>query len=455
MRDHAAVLTSCFVALGAASLIALSNSQKPFYYDSSVYWILQYSFFKHGQFSLLNFTSPLRGYLLPLIYYALREVSDAVSLSPSHAVKLFNVLMFALIGAVLAPRLAEITWPRFRWGIGRRLALTALLLAFWSGYLEFPLSDFPALAMALLALIAVDRSDSLVWTLLAGVACGVAIDMRPQYLPLALILLLFVIVPRLARRESAARSLKQILPRFASLAIGLVLISLPQSLSAHRHFHTWSFVPGAAAHLSSLQLTEGLRLQRYETYVGLGHGPRMEYRDEAGSRLLAKQKDGHVASVGQYLGLIASHPVTMAPLFVRHLVNGFDQRYTTPYVGHLDTGSHRWLRLGGFLLVFLALLRIFWSGARRSIAPSRWRYPIALAACAVTSVPSAVETRYMLPVWLLVFVLALLPAWPNPVGAGTGVTRYRSVVGLAFSYLLFTAAMFYIASNASSHLHLV
>src|SRR5205823_4473777 len=86
--------------------------------------------------------------------------SDAVSLTPSHGVKLFNALMFALIGAVLAPRLAEITWPRFQWGIGRRLSLTALLLLFWNGYLDFPLSDFPALAMALLALIAVDRSST-------------------------------------------------------------------------------------------------------------------------------------------------------------------------------------------------------------------------------------------------------------------------------------------------------
>ena len=455
MRGHAGALTSCFIALVAASLIALIHSEKPFYYDSNAYWTLQYSFFKHGQFSLLNFTSALRGYLLPLIYYVLRELSDALGLSPSHAVKLFNALMFALIGAVLAPRLAEITWPRFRWGVGRRLALTALLLLFWSGYLEFPLSDFPALAMALLALIAVDRIESLVSTVLAGIACGAAIDMRPQYLPLAFILLLFVVVPRLALREGAARSLKWILPRFAALAIGLALVSVPQSLSAHRHFHTWSFVPGAAAQLSSLQLTEGLRLQRYETYVGSGHGPRMEYDDEAGSRLLAKQRDSRVASLGQYLGLIVNNPVTMAELFVRHLVNGFDQRYTTPYVAHLDAGSHRGLRLGGFLLVFLALLRIFWSRARRSIAPSRWRFPIALTACAVTSVPSAVETRYLLPMWLLACVLALLPAWPKPVCAGKGVTRYRAVVSITLSYILFTAAMFFIASDASRHLHLV
>lgn len=88
----------------------------------------------------------------------------------------------ALIGGVLAPAFAAIAWPELRWNVPRRLMLTALLVMFWSGYLNYPLSDFPALALALLALIAVSRADSPPWLLLAGPCAGLALNMRPAYI---------------------------------------------------------------------------------------------------------------------------------------------------------------------------------------------------------------------------------------------------------------------------------
>ena len=104
-----------------------------------------------------------------------------------------------------------------------------------------------------------------------------------------------------------------------------------------------------------------------------------------------------VKGTGQWLGLVVSHPVTMAGVFVRHLINGLDQRYDTPYVAHLDTGSQRWLRFAGFLLIFLALVRVLWGAARRRLGPARWRYIVVFALCCATSIPSAVETRSPAP----------------------------------------------------------
>lgn len=449
------VAIAILVTFSVTLAVALLQGPKIFYYDSGGYWGLGQTFTQRGHFSLLNFTSPLRGYLLPLIDHVLQQAVVLLKWNYSSGAKLFNVGVFTLIGAVLAPRFAETTWPTRRWGIGRRMALAALLIIFWSGYLAFPLSDFPALAVTLLALVSVDRDESPGWMLLAGVSCGAAIDMRPSYLLLAPLLLLLI-----AWRWRERRRERHAPPRLRFLCVGLflaglVVVSLPQSLASHRHSHTWSFVPGTAYHLTSVQLTEGLRLQRYETYVGVGHAPEMYYRDGSGARLLGEQKNHVVSGTAQYLGLIASHPITMAGVFVRHIVNGLDQRYTTPYVAHLDTGSHRWLRLAGFLLIFLALVRVLWRTSRKRLAPSRWRYPLALSLCCLTSIPSAVETRYFLPLYLLSYVIVLMPGWPTPVDSGVkGLRRYRTATIIAVSYLVFTAAVWHVVSETTRHLHL-
>jgi hypothetical protein len=318
----------------------------------------------------------------------------------STSAKLFNVLIFSLIIGVLAPRLAEVTWPEAHRWAGRRVALAVVVVFFWSSFLDFPLSDFPALAMALLALVATHRSESRPWALVAGLACGAAIDMRPSYLLLAPLLVALAVWAWLEQpspaRSASMRGRAQCL---GLLLVGFALVSL-QSLSTHRHFGSWSFAPGTVSHLTALQLSEGLHLQRYETYVGKGHAPQMLYIDEAGTRLLAQQRDGVVTGTGRYLGLIVSHPATMLALFARHIFNGIDQRYTTPYVEHLDDGSHRWLRLANLLVIFLGLLRVLWPAARRRLGPGRWRYMAALGLCCLSVVPSTVETRYLLPIYL-------------------------------------------------------
>jgi hypothetical protein len=159
-----------------------------------------------------------------------------------------------------------------------------------------------------------------------------------------------------------------------------------------------------------------------------------------------------ITGLGQYLGLVVAHPVTMGGVFARHVINGLDQRYTTPYVEHLETGSHRWLRLAGFLLVFLGLLRVLWPDARRSLGVARWRYPVALLLCCLTAVPSAMEPRYMLPVYLLSNLLVLAPGWPNPIDiTAVGVRRFRRLATIAVAYALFMTVIWHVVSEASNH----
>lgn len=439
------------IAFTVTLVVALLQGPKPFYGDSGSYWSLASSFTRNGHFSLLNFHSPLRGYAMALITYVLQWLARGLRWSSSSVVKLFNATLFVLIGAVLAPRIAELTWPSQRWGMWRRVALAMLMVVFWSGDLNYPLSDFPGLALALLALVAIAHPERPGWMLLAGVAAGLAVDIRPAYLllmPTLIAIAAWTWFRRRERRPSLVRS---------SLCTGLLLlgfaaVSLPQSLAAHRHHQSWSFLPGGP-NLSDEQLTAGTRYQRYDTFAKPdGQAFAMVYPDAAGARLLRAQPGDTITGPLQYGEMVASHPLVMAEIVVRHVVNGLDMRYSTVYVERLSSGGHLWLRLAGFLLVFLALVRLLWRSARASLGPTRWRYPVALSVCCLTSAFGAVETRYLLPVWLLAYVLALAPGWPSPIATGgEGLQRLRTPGFLAGAYLVFIAVVWHLLSGVSAH----
>lgn len=445
---------SAFVALFLASLaVALIEGSKPFYFDSGNYWQLAETFGVHGSFSLLNFEyTGLRGFALPLTYFLMMELGGLLGFGQGFEVTIFNAVLFALIGGVLGPRLAEIAWPQQRWGIVRRLLLGALLLVFWSGYLSFPLSDFPALGAALLALVAISRAGSPAAMAVAGLAASYAVNARPAYLlliPLTGALILWGWWrPAAGVVESAAR-------RAACLAcfvLGLLIVMVPQAIVDHHASGGASPLPGGND-LAGLQYTEGLRLQRYETFVG--PAPRMEYVDPDTGSILAGLDGGVVSDTPQYVEIIASHPITMAGVFLRHVVNGLDQRYTTPYVERLEPPSRKILRGAGFLLVFLALFRLSWTRGRRSLGPAKWRYQGALLLCCATSLPSAIETRFLLPVFILSGLVVLAPGWPNPIEASEpGWRRYRTVAIGCLALAAYLVLVGVVVSGATDNLRL-
>ena len=446
-------VTAFAAAFLAFALVALLQGEKPFYYDSGTYWSLAESFVEDGRFSLLNFENTgLRGYALPLIYFLVQKLAGVLTDNASLMVMAFNSAVFALIGAVLAPRLARIAWPTIEWSVSRRLLLCGVILFFWHGFLSFPLSDFPALAAALLALVAASRSDSAGWMAVAGLAAGLALDIRPAYVLLIPIVIGLIAWDRLEQRRRVDLAT---CGRLALFLGGLILVSLPQSLSQHEHFDSYTPIPGGSS-LVGLQYTEGLRLQRYDTYVGGGiEQARMTYLDRHTDEIVLGLEDGAVKDTGEYAQIVVEHPITMAGVFLRHLVNGLDQRYPTPYVERLQTGWNRPGRVLGFLIVFLALVRVAWPVTRRRLEPARWRYPAALMLCCATSAASAVETRFLLPVFLLCALLVVAPGWANPVGPpALGLRRYRALAVMAVAGVAFFAVVWTIGGGATDSLTL-
>jgi hypothetical protein len=446
------------IAFAGTLAVAMLQGEKPFYNDSGEYWSLGTTFTVHGHFSLLNFSDASRGYLLPLLNHVLQTLAADSAWTASSMAKLSSVFTFALIGTVLGPSFIKTVWPQQpSWGLGRRLALTALLVVFWSGYLNFPLSDFSGLAMALLALVAVARADSPGWMLIAGAALGASIDMRAAYLPFAPVVVGLVVWAWFDQRGTRHASASHRALCAGLLVIGFATVSLPQSLSAHRYHGTWSFVPSASVVEPAGQFfTPGMSIEGRDTYVGSGRSILMSYGYPAGQRLLEEQKEEKITSTSQYIGLFASHPLVMGGLIIGHIVNSLDPLYSTPYVENLDSAGKVWGRIAGFLLVFIALLRVLWPAARRALGPGRLRYVLALMVCCLTTVPTDIERRYMLPLYLLSYAMALMPRWPNPIGpAGSGLRRFQTLAVIAVAFLAFTSVVWYFTNEAISHLRLV
>jgi hypothetical protein len=447
------------IAFAGSLLVAMLQGEKPFFTDSGGYWDLGTTFTVNGHFSLLNFHDEVKGYVFPLITHGLQALATDFTWTSSSIAKLFNVLTFAAIGALLGPALVETVWPtQPRWGLVRRLVLMALLLVFWSGFLNFPLSDFPALATALLTLIAVARTDSPGWMLLAGVSLALTLDIRESYVFFVPAVFAIIAWTWFEQRGKAHASTRRRALCAGLFILGFAVVSLPQSLSAHRYHGTWSFVPGASVtEPVGVFYASGLRVQSYDTFVLEGQAAvEMRYGFPAGERLLAEQKEGKVTSTSQYLGLFVSHPFVMADMLVRHIVNGLDPLFSTPYVEDLHNAGRTWGRIASFLLLFIALLRLLWPAARRMLGPGRLRYLAALAICCLTTLPTQMERRYMLPVYMLIYLLALTPRWPNPLTrAAAGLRRFRTPAIIAVAFVVYASIVWYITSDAIDHITLI
>ncbi len=423
-RDRFGVPALAAVISLALTLIwTLSETGRPFYFDSLNYWTLANTFVAQHHFSLLNFHDSLRGYLYPLLAYVLQKIGIGLSIGDSVMVRIFNALIVMSTGALLVPRLAELAWPQRRWGVGRRVLLTMLIMLMWSGFLMFPLTDLPALALALLALVAcsAERTLSPPWMFVGGLASAATLDLRPAYLLLTPVVTVLVLFAWFQARRSDNPCHGRRLVCVVLAIVAFALVSLPQALITHKTFHSWSIIPGTKAGLTALQYTDGAELQLYNTYVGEGHSPGLDFLDPGGVLLLGKIPGGRITSLSQLGRLTIDYPHIMGALFIRHIINGLDQRYASPYITHLRI-TDWWSRMLGFGLVLLALARLAWPPARRGLGVIRWRYILAVLVSGATAVASAVEPRFMLPVAVLSYATVLAPGW-------LGLVRLRSRPG--------------------------
>jgi hypothetical protein len=410
-----------------------------FYYDSAQYWQYGKTFESNGHFSLLAYSSEWRGYSMPLLSHVLQVVGSSLGLGDVTVVKIFGALLAATLGVVVVPRLAKRLFPGAAVTPTRVLVLNALIFLYWRDHFDFPLTDFPTLVLASLSVLALLRATPLGF-LVAGLTFGLAMNMRPNYLP-ALLVLCAVAALLASRPRGLRRAALAVVVVFA----GAVVATMPQMLINHDQRGTWSPFLAKSHEELLISLYLGMHAQKYETYVGPAQNyptPGVSYLDPATIQLMKSEHisavtapDGHLEfpSTGKYFRLVARHPFQMGASYVRHVFNGLDVRYPTPYIRNLkDT----WIGLSllEYTLLFLAFARLIVPRSRNVLGRVQWKGVVVLASTCASMVVIQAEPRYWLPLQLLVYMLACFgPAFrASFLGGAAG---YR--VGLAVSYVAF------------------
>ena len=237
--------------LSAVVVVAFTFLRPPaegFIYDAENYWYGGLALVTGDDFYELG-RLDLRGALSVVIYLPailIRVVFGAGV--AGYAVLAQNALLIALLGSWIIPGLVRLFGSLRSVQVWVSALLTAILL---SGFAPFPMMDLPALVLVFLGVLLIAREP--VWwrLLLAGVAWGVAVNVRPAYLvPLGLALVVWL----------AFRWRHALWP-----LVGVAATLVPQVAVNRLFAGVWRLWPDRTFQLASFQAETASYIVRYDT----------------------------------------------------------------------------------------------------------------------------------------------------------------------------------------------
>lgn len=448
-HSHSIAFFMVFVFIACYNLIHKAGT--PFYYDSGQYWSLQYSFTREGVWSLLHYDNTLRGYLFPLILHAVSVIAGLLELTDTRLLGLVMATVYSAGITIAIPFIVEKLFHR-KVTLAQICLFAIFVIIFWRGYFYYPLADFPALFSIIfglcLALLPWSKTEGGILDAasltLAGMLWAAATNIRPSYLIAAATLVCWIF---LYHRNVNKYPLKRCVSLLAAVLLGAVIVLSPQfAINAINFNKPTPFVLAEieGRNLFLQQLAWGIKIQKYETNVGNVYpvAP-VRFMDPHGEHLLA-QANSVPSSFTEYVRFVLRYPLDFAVMYARRIFNGLDVTYPSAYTSDIlqNAIGIRWLN---YSVLFLALLYL----ARQrlaNIAVYKAVAPFLLILPSIVSVPTAIEVRFMLPVFFVVYgIIAYfaIPAFRKPVGQ---VDKDR-LIKIILLYLAFVIICFMLSVN--------
>lgn len=403
------------VSFFALWFYCMVNSNMPFYHDSLGYWNYGKLFEKDNLFQLTNYDNALRGYLFPLVNYALSKVAVFFNFNEIGLFRFFSSIFYTFTIIKLIPDFFEFLLKK-QISLKMRFIFLMVFFIFWRGYVLYPLTDFFSLAALISAILIVNNlnfnSDRWFQLVTTGMLIFTSFNLRPSYVIIIVPFIIYLLYQflNIHKFKISFKNSFYFIRNMILIGIGICLLSVPQVLINKVNFQINSiFVPmekffnGQNLMLSKLKL--GMTIQKYETYVGSEYDSSVALlNDTLGLDIINKNGIKEFNSYAEYITLVFQNMFSFSKIYLKHLFNGFDIRYSTPYIVkfHSIIESHI-IQFINFTILFLCLYlirnhlnKIF----SRSNIEKYLAIIILLLPCLV-SLPTEPEVRFYIPLVLM------------------------------------------------------
>ncbi|MDD0998598.1 hypothetical protein M5G20_22415 [Pseudomonas sp. TNT2022 ID1044] len=365
-------------------------------FDAATYWKLS------TPASIQSFPDIVRGYVYAYLLFPIHTLGDAIN--DTNRI-IFRFSSSAIYAYLLTGPVANFFLQCFggRLTAIRRIFFALFAIALFPGLFLYPLSDMPAAIALIIAITLADsakRKHWLAFLFFSGAAASAAYNIRTIYL-FAFIALLFLIPFVFLRSKSwSARGLG-----LAAFILGALAVAAPQ-IAINKRIHDVAtplvFATVNGKSLMATQLYWGVTIQRYETYNGGDTpAPSLYYRDPVGIALRSLDQSLFTGdpTIGGYISLVAKYPIQFLGIYGRHFINGIDVRDGMVYINKPSINKGMVAFLCYSLFFFGAL--IFCTRLKPRWIEVAYLAPLLIPILAI--LPGAVETRFFMPLYLVLF----------------------------------------------------
>lgn len=388
----------------------LIKDQEFFPYDSYYYWTEGDGVVAKAGFHISEFPETFRGYFFPVLLSVLKQ--GAILLGHEFlAWRLLCSLLLGLLFCFVFPRLFRMEINSL-WFFIRIIALLLVVLYFWGDFLQYPLSDMPAmvfvcLGACLLQTICEGKQKSyhiVLSAFFAGICLYAAYNTRAVYLYADIILVILFFV-----RER--KNVKKVVITVCSVGVGILLLAIPQMMINRQYVGVYSprvFTEQYQDYSESLQLWQihtGVEMPRVEAYLGpeeLFPGGMVRYIDDSGMEILNRAGMSDGFSWVEYGKLVIHYPLDMIGLYARHLVSIMTPTYRELYISDMWKDKSISITLAVLIWLIAGLILIVIIKEKKH----RWNDMMVLFALSIPSilqVAGAVELRFFIAIYFFAY----------------------------------------------------
>ncbi len=417
-----------------------------FYYDADNYWGLGAYFFRSGSFSFTTFDYPVRGYFFPLLLMPVHAVSK---ISGGHDVFLYNIFAAVCHPFFIVVVLPHLIKKLFHQEIKLYMIAVfyAMIMFFCYGFINAPLTDFWAIYFLCSAILIVKtQKTSFVGIACAGILLGLTCNLRPIYLCVLPLFIIYTILQSGGKNRRAAA--------FFILIFGVGLAWLPQVIINKANYDTYS--PLMQTHvwfkdgLYFEQLNRGFAVEKYETDIDKPQDlvEVFYYNPTALSIIEKEQLDRKkpFKDKSSMFELFEKYPFDFFIIYSSHIFNAMDIKYPEGIITNYHR-SRSLYSLINYTVIFVGLFLLFinykivfnliFRSWKNFLLLSMFLLPVAF------TIPTQMEVRFFLPLHILLYAACCFSEYP-PRAFFQEKKNYLSILLL---YVSFVGLCFYISSK--------